>query len=117
LLRGVHHNGTTTAYSTSQTAFYEGLLNSASVHYSSFNDGELLTAGTIMKIIEKEFNAITGEEIITEREETAAETKARLERAKELAAAQVEAEAKAAARQVVLEKLGLTADEAKLLLG
>jgi hypothetical protein len=35
-----------------------------------------------MKIIEKEFNAITGEETITEREETNAETKARLERAK-----------------------------------
>ena len=70
-----------------------------------------------MKIIEKEFNAITGEETITEREETSAETKARLERAKELAAAKVEAEAKATARQIILDKLGLTADEAKLLLG
>ena len=70
-----------------------------------------------MKIIEKEFNAITGEETITEREETSAETKARLERAKELAAAKAEAEAKATARQIILDKLGLTADEAKLLLG
>ena len=70
-----------------------------------------------MKIIEKEFNAITGEETITEREETSAETKARLERAKELAAAKVEAEAKATARQIILDKLGLTADQAKLLLG
>jgi hypothetical protein len=70
-----------------------------------------------MKIIEKEFNAITGEETITERNETDAETKARLERAKELAAAKVEAEAKATARQIILDKLGLTADEAKLLLG
>jgi hypothetical protein len=47
-----------------------------------------------MKIIEKEFNAITGEETITEREETDAETKARLERAKELAAAKAEADSK-----------------------
>jgi hypothetical protein len=70
-----------------------------------------------MKIIEKEFNAITGEETITEREETDAETKARLERAKELAAAKAEAEAKATARQIILDKLGLTADETKLLLG
>ena len=70
-----------------------------------------------MKIIEKEFNAITGEETITEREETDAETKARLERAKELTAAKAEAEAKAAARQALLDKLGITADEAKLLLG
>jgi len=70
-----------------------------------------------MKIIEKEFNAITGEETITERDETAAETKARLDRAKELAAAQAEAEAKAAARQVIFDRLGITADEAALLLG
>ena len=70
-----------------------------------------------MKIIEKEFNAITGEETITERNETDAETKARLERAKELAAAKAEAEAKATARQIILDKLGLTADETKLLLG
>ena len=73
-----------------------------------------------MKIIEKEFNAITGEETITEREETNAETKARLERAKELAAVKAEAEAaeaKQVARQAVLDKLGLTADEANALLG
>jgi hypothetical protein len=69
-----------------------------------------------MKIIEKEFNAITGEETITEREETDAETKARLERAKAIAAAQAEAEAKAAARQALLAKLGLTEEDAKLLL-
>jgi hypothetical protein len=34
-----------------------------------------------------------------------------------LATAQAEAEAKATARQTVLDRLGLTADEAKLLLG
>ena len=70
-----------------------------------------------MKIIEKEFNVITGEETITEREETDAETKARIERAKELAAAKAEADSKEAARAALLDKLGLTADEAKLLLG
>lgn len=70
-----------------------------------------------MKIIQKEFNVQTGEETITERDETAAETKARLDRAKEVEAAQTEAEAKAQARQAVLDRLGLTADEAKLLLG
>lgn len=69
-----------------------------------------------MKIIEKEFNALTGEETITERDETADEAKARIERATELAAAQAEAEAKEAARQAVLSKLGLTAEEAQALL-
>jgi hypothetical protein len=70
-----------------------------------------------MKITEKEFNAITGEEIITEREETAAETKERLDYAAEIAALKAEAEAKAAARQAILDRLGLTAEEAQLLLG
>jgi len=69
-----------------------------------------------MKIIEKDFNVITGEETITEREETAAETKARLDHAKEIAAKQAEAETKAAARQAILNRLGLTAEEAALLL-
>jgi hypothetical protein len=70
-----------------------------------------------MKIIEKEFNVTTGEETITEREETAAEVKARLEHEKEVAAAQAEAEAKATARLAILDRLGLTADEAAILLG
>ena len=69
-----------------------------------------------MKIIEKEFNAQTGEETITEREETAAETKVRLEQAKEVAAKQAEAEEKATAKAALLERLGITADEAALLL-
>jgi hypothetical protein len=67
-----------------------------------------------MKIIEKEFNAITGEETITEREETDAETKARLERAKAIADAQAEAEAKAAVRLAAEQKLaalGLTKED------
>ena len=71
----------------------------------------------MMKITEKEFNALTGEETITEREETATEKKAReafISKQAELAA---EAEAKTAQRQLILDKLGLTADEARLLLG
>jgi hypothetical protein len=70
-----------------------------------------------MKITEKNFDIITGEETITERDETAAETKARLDHAKEVAAKQKEAEAKATARAAILDRLGLTADEAAILLG
>ena len=70
-----------------------------------------------MKIIEKEFNAITGEETITERDETLAELNARLDYEKAIAADQAAAEAKATARQAILDRLGLTADEAALLLG
>lgn len=70
-----------------------------------------------MKIIEKEVNAETGIETITERDETPAETKSRLEREAELLALRADAEAKEAARSAVLTKLGLTADEAQALLG
>lgn len=70
-----------------------------------------------MKIISKEFNIQTGEEIITEREETAQEQAERETLEAEIAQAQSEAEAKATARQAVLDRLGLTADEAQLLLG
>ena len=70
-----------------------------------------------MKISEKEFNIQTGEETITERDETPTEKKERLDYEKEIAAAQAKAEAKAIARQAILDRLGLTADEAKLLLG
>jgi hypothetical protein len=70
-----------------------------------------------MKIIEKEFNALTGEEIITERDETAAEKKAREAFEKEMNARKAEIEAKEAARQAIADRLGLTADELKLLLG
>jgi hypothetical protein len=71
----------------------------------------------MMKIIEKTFDINTGEETITERDETAAETKVRLDHAKELAALQSEAAAKATARQAILDRLGLTVEEAALLLG
>ena len=69
-----------------------------------------------MKITEKEFNVITGEETITERDETAAETKARLDQEKQFAAEKAEAEAKATARAAILDRLGLTAEEAAILL-
>lgn len=70
-----------------------------------------------MKIIEKEYNAITGEETITEREETAQEIAKREAAEAELAILQAEAQARAVARQAILDKLGITEDEARLLLG
>lgn len=70
-----------------------------------------------MKIIEKDYNVVTGIETITERDETDEETASRLEWEAQMAAAQLEAAAKEAARAAVLEKLGLTADEAAALLG
>lgn len=70
-----------------------------------------------MKIIEKEFNALTGEEILIERDETVVEKREREASEKEFAKTQAEAEAKAAARQAIAERLGLTADELTILLG
>lgn len=70
-----------------------------------------------MKITEKEFNVITGQETITERDETPQEEAFRLERAAELATAQAEAAAKTHERAALLERLGITEDEARLLLG
>lgn len=62
-----------------------------------------------------EHNVETGE--IIEREMTAQEL-AQWNKDQEAAAkAKAEAEAKAAARQAVLDRLGLTADEVRLLLG
>jgi hypothetical protein len=71
----------------------------------------------MMKITIKEVNAVTGEETISERDETAAEIKSREDA---IAAAQVradEAAQKETIRQAVLAKLGLTADEVAALLG
>ena len=70
-----------------------------------------------MKIVEKEFNALTGETTFTERDETAQEVAKREAFEAKLATQQAEAEAKATARQAVLDRLGLTAEEAQLLLG
>lgn len=70
-----------------------------------------------MKIIEKEFNVITNEEIIIERDATAEEI-AEIEENQAKAKAKTEnLITKAAARQAILNRLGLTADEAALLLG
>ena len=69
-----------------------------------------------MKITEKEFNVQTGEETITERELSENELLERNRFFAELQAKQAaEAEA-AAAKAALLEKLGITEEEAKLLL-
>jgi hypothetical protein len=70
-----------------------------------------------MKIIEIDFNIQTGEETIIERDETAAEKKARETREKEIAASLAAAEAKAVTKQAILDRIGLTADELKTILG
>ena len=70
-----------------------------------------------MKRIEKIFDIATGEETFIERDETVVEKKERETFAKEIAARQAEVQAKEVARQAILDRLGLTADEAKLLLG
>ena len=69
-----------------------------------------------MKITEKTFDIITGEETITERDETSVEKKEREAREKEIAAEKAEAETKQAAKSALLNKLGITAEEARLLL-
>ena len=70
-----------------------------------------------MKIIERTHNVKTDETTDTERDETSAETKARLVVEKEWAAEQITATAAAAAKAALLTRLGITADEAKLLIG
>jgi hypothetical protein len=70
-----------------------------------------------MKRIEKEFNALTGEETITERDETAQEVAEREAFEAEQVAKQAEATAKAAQRQALLTRLGITEEEARILLG
>ena len=69
-----------------------------------------------MKIMEKKFNAITGEEFVTERDATAAEIKAAETFAAEQARLETENAAKAVEKAAILAKLGITDDEAKLLL-
>jgi hypothetical protein len=71
-----------------------------------------------MKIKEKEFNAITGEETITEREETEQEIAEREKFEAQLALeakAKAENQAKREAAEAKLEALGLTADDLKAL--
>ena len=71
-----------------------------------------------MKIIEKDFNIQTGEETITEREETAQEKAKREAWELEVAQIQAEAEAKAQAKLAAegkLAALGLTTDDLRAL--
>lgn len=70
-----------------------------------------------MKTIEKIYDVNSGETTIVERDLTAAEI-AQVEKVEaEAAKVQAEAQLKEAARQAVLTKLGLTAEEAQALLG
>lgn len=73
--------------------------------------------GHNMKITEKTFNVETGEETIIEREETKSEKELRTKLDAEFAATQAEIKAKEDARKALLERLGITAEEAALLLG
>jgi hypothetical protein len=66
-----------------------------------------------MKIIERTHNILTGEIVDIEREETKYEKEMRI--ASEKLA--VEAEARAAERAALLAQLGITEEQAKLLLG
>jgi len=66
-----------------------------------------------MKIIEKYVDVQTGEETITERDETIQEESSRLE----LIALQAETESNATIRQALLTRLGITEEEARILLG
>jgi hypothetical protein len=71
-----------------------------------------------MKITEKTFDATTGKETITERDETAAETAERLALVKKIAEDAVAKEQADAAREVAQTKLaalGLTAEDLKAL--
>jgi uncharacterized protein YciW len=71
-----------------------------------------------MKITEKTFNAATGEETISERDETATETAHRLELEKQVAdnlAAKEQANTAREVAQTKLAALGLTADDLKAL--
>ena len=71
-----------------------------------------------MKITEKTFDASTGEETITERDETSAEIANRLELEKQVAdnlAAKEQADAAREVAQTKLSALGLTAEDLKAL--
>ena len=71
-----------------------------------------------MKITEKTFDASTGEETITERDETTAETAHRLELEKKIADKLADKEKAEAAREIAQTKLaalGLTAEDLKAL--
>ena len=70
-----------------------------------------------MKIVEKEFNALTGETTVTERDETAQEQAERETLEAEITQRQAEATSRAAQRRAILEHLKITEEEARILLG
>ena len=70
-----------------------------------------------MKIIERTFNAETGEIVDIERNETTVEKKIREQQEAEFAAEMAAAEAKTIAKAAILDRIGLTADELKTILG
>jgi len=70
-----------------------------------------------MKITEKKFDAITGEETVIERLATTAEIKAAKDFETKMAELEAKEAAKAVEKAALLAKLGITADEAALLLG
>ena len=69
-----------------------------------------------MKITEKTFNVQTGEETITERDETSAEISEREKTEADYLATKTQAETKATAKAALLAQLGITEEQAKLLL-
>jgi hypothetical protein len=69
-----------------------------------------------MKITQKEINVLTGEETFTEREETAQEKLEREAVQTKIATNLAEANAKATAKAALLAQLGITEEQAKLLL-
>lgn len=73
--------------------------------------------GDNMKIIEKIYDVETGEENIIEREETLQEKKLREKAEAETALRISEMQKKAEAKAALFERLGITEEEAKLLLG
>lgn len=70
-----------------------------------------------MKIIERIFDATTGETTDTERDATAEEIARQESLIAEAQAKAAEEETRAAAKQALLNKLGITEEEAALLLG
>ena len=69
-----------------------------------------------MIIREMNLNVITGEDILIEREETKAEKESREEFEANMKIIQAEEEKKAIAKAALLERMGLTPEEASLLL-
>ena len=69
-----------------------------------------------MIIREMNLNVITGEDILTEREETKAEKESREEFEATMKIIQANEEKRAISKAALLERMGLTADEAALLL-